>query len=239
MISVKKFEFFIIIIIFFSNAYCSALWQYSTKKTLKNDIKFQYPNLKKIPLPIVRNNLSEQEVGIVMETFDYFLNLKTGPFKIPKTVHKEMSVFEKLYGFRFDGKKLLKWIHSRIVSIQKGKTGFYIAVNQNQNLVLGEQFFQLSVLDRAIIFIHEARHSDGNEFRHVRCPSHFNFLSIRKIVKLANTLACDKRLDGAYGLSAAFIFELIAYGLGDQEILIGKYNSEIARIITYKRCILF
>ena len=43
--------------------------------------------------------------------------------------------------------------------------------------------------------------------------------------------ACDNRPDGAYAFQAAFLFELFAFGLHEQNEVGLLYNSSISRVI--------
>jgi hypothetical protein len=121
---------------------------------------------------------------------------------------------------------------ARIQSACYSKEKNFTATYFNHSIYLDKDFFELSILSRTLVIIHEARHADGDDFSHINCKEGFRFLSIRKPeVDLTNIAACDNSENGAYGLSADFIFELMAYGLGDKEQLTALYNSEIARII--------
>ena len=42
---------------------------------------------------------------------------------------------------------------------------------------------------------------------------------------------CDDKINGAYGYQAAFLFELLAYGIFDQKEVGLLYNSSISRVI--------
>ncbi|MCB1191734.1 MAG: hypothetical protein H7A23_17345 [Leptospiraceae bacterium] len=183
-------------------------------------------------LPKMSSNLSKQESQAITEAFFYIFNLKKKSLVLPLKTYQQKSRFEKYFGFPFEGFQLGIWLINRIHSLKKGDTGFYTAINHDKHLILGTSFFQLSVLDRAIALLHEAKHSEGSKFSHIRCPNDFHFLSHRNLeANLANTLSCDSRPDGAYGITATFLFEMIAYNLENRELLVGKYNSELARII--------
>lgn len=143
------------------------------------------------------------------------------------------SSFEKLYGFNFKSKQLNHWILSRIRKLKIRKITDFLALNTGTELILSESFFNLSIIEQSIVLIHEARHSDGSEFAHITCPKDFPFLSQRNPeAPLSELEACDDRVDGAYAFTAAYLFELISYYPTDRELLIGKYNSELVRIIT-------
>ncbi|MDZ4725189.1 MAG: hypothetical protein SH817_03485 [Leptospira sp.] len=124
------------------------------------------------------------------------------------------------------------WVQSRIKSFTAGSTGDFIAYYQNGEVVLGKQFFQLNKLDRFLVILHEARHADGKTYAHIACPDDFRFLNPRDLkISPANKKGCDKYIDGGYGITASFIFELGAYGFLNSTETAYRYNSEISRII--------
>lgn len=152
---------------------------------------------------------------------------------VSEKFYKSQSVFEKLYGFTFSGRILNEWVLHRIKKIRIKKLKDFLALNTGTELILSESYFELPLLEQSLVLIHEARHSDGKSFAHITCPKDFPFLSQRNVEALLSELeACDDRTDGAYGFAAAYLFELISYYPTDREILIGKYNSELVRIIT-------
>ncbi len=176
--------------------------------------------------------ISQQEQEKLNSVFKYIESVPTEKLYVSEKFYRKKSRFEKLFGFAFSGKKLNHWILSRIRKIKIEKIKDYSALNTGSELILSDSFLNLSVLEQSIILVHEARHSDGREFAHSACPDDFPFLSQRNPeAVLSDLYACDERTDGAYGFSAAFLFELISYSVKDRENLIGRYNSELSRII--------
>jgi hypothetical protein len=83
-----------------------------------------------------------------------------------------------------------------------------------------------------LVLLHEARHADGKQYSHVTCPENFEFLNPRDWkIHPAGKKVCDTISDGSYGLTAAFIFELGAFGILNQTDAGLRYNSEISRVI--------
>jgi hypothetical protein len=166
------------------------------------------------------------------DTFEYIENLKPNKLIIRKEFYLDKSNFEKFYGFKLNGKLLTLWLYDRIHQIKKSRDSVFIADYFKGTLSVDPSFFELSTLQRVLVLIHEARHADGVEFKHIPCPSNFKFLSIRRPdVKLENLDACDSESNGCYGFTASFVFEMISYGLYDHEVLVGIYNSEVSRIL--------
>jgi len=165
-------------------------------------------------------------------TLDFIEKLSANKTVVEKKRYERLSRFKNFFGFEFDGKRLNQWILQRTRKISIQKNSFFMAQNDGFELKLDPRFFSLPILEQAIILVHEARHSDGLEYSHSKCPDNFFYLSSRNLnADLSGADACDEIENGAYGFSSAFLFELIAYGLGDAETLAGKYNSELARII--------
>lgn len=185
---------------------------------------------KEFGIDVSRISRNEQEK--LSEVFMFIDSFQTEKLYFSEKFYRKRSKFQKLFGFPFSGKKLNEWILSRIKKIKIQKIKDYTALNSGTELTLSDSFLQLSVLEQSIILVHEARHSDGREFAHTECPANFAFLSQRNPEAVLSELyACDDREDGAYGFSAAFLFELIAYTGKDRENLIGRYNSELSRIV--------
>ena len=159
-------------------------------------------------------------------------NLPSEKKLLSEKFYKKHSKFELLFGFSFNGKKLQHWILSRIRKLKVKKIKDYLALTTGSELILSESFFELSLLEQSIVLVHEARHSDGSSFAHIACPDDFPYLSQRNPeASLPDLEACDDRADGAYGITAAYLFELICYYPTDRELLVGKFNSELLRII--------
>ncbi|RHX84606.1 hypothetical protein DLM78_16935 [Leptospira stimsonii] len=179
--------------------------------------------------------LKSTEKEKVEEIYDYVRKLHPETLKISQKSYRKRSQFRNFFGFQFSGPTLLYWLKLRIHDFKIGASNQYVANFENGTVYLDPSFFNLSKLEQAVILIHEARHGDGDEFHHVDCPDEFPFLSIRAPESdLEGIRACDDRIDGAYGLGAAFLFEIFSFGLfppGRYSEIIGMYNSEMLRII--------
>ncbi len=179
------------------------------------------------------SKISKAKLEKIKLVFEFIETLPTDKKYLSEKFYKRNSKFEKYFGFSFNGINLNHWILSRIQKIKIQKINDYLALNTGTEIILSESFFDLSVLEQSIILIHEARHSDGIIFSHLPCPKDFPYLSPRNPeANLSDLEACDDRGDGSYGFSAAYLFELICYYPTDREMLIGKYNSELLRIIS-------
>ncbi|BDA80630.1 hypothetical protein LPTSP3_g35600 [Leptospira kobayashii] len=178
------------------------------------------------------SKLSNKDSKTLKETFRYIESLEPSRLKISKQTYSRYSNFESFFHFHYSGKKLSRWIQSRIKNYSKGSTGDFIAYFHEGEVVLGKSFFQLPKLDRALILLHEARHADGKEYSHVPCPDNFRFLNARDLnIVPSGKKGCDSTLDGGYGLTASFLFELGSYGFLSQSETAHRYNSEISRIL--------
>ncbi|WP_342775497.1 hypothetical protein [Leptospira idonii] len=178
------------------------------------------------------NKLSAKESKVLKETFQYLDALEAKKLKLDKQTYSRYSNFENIFHFSFSGKKITKWIQSRIKNYSMGSTGDFIAYYNNGEVVLGKQFFLLSKLDRCLVILHEARHADGKEYSHVTCPDNFRYLNTRDLkIHPSGKKGCDSKEDGGYGVTASFIFELGAYGYLSQAETAYRYNSEISRIL--------
>jgi len=178
------------------------------------------------------SDLSTEQLIIIEETLNQLRLLKSGDLKINKKVYRRLSRFNEFFGGSFNGETLLHWLLTRIkgLSYHNGKKA---AINQNRgNIHVGNPFFQeLSVLERLYLLIHEARHSDDKGYKHIRCPKGFRFISASQpTMDLEKEQACDDEINGAYGYQAAFLFELFAFGIFDQQEVGLLYNSSISRV---------
>ncbi|EQA37582.1 hypothetical protein LEP1GSC047_4019 [Leptospira inadai serovar Lyme str. 10] len=176
------------------------------------------------------------EESLKIESLKFYIQeLNSNRLHIDKSFYRRKSNFRKLFGFSFSGADLSAWLNSRIKVFKMGPTGKYIAYFHDGMVVLGKDFFTLPKVEQALVLIHEARHADGREFTHSKCPEGFPYVSLRSPkIPLENTEACDDRVDGSYGFGAAFLFEIYAFGLyqtGEERFVLGLYNSEIARIV--------
>ncbi|WP_411824835.1 hypothetical protein [Leptospira sp. 'Mane'] len=178
------------------------------------------------------SKLSLKDSKTLKETYRYIESLEPSRLRISKQTYNRYTNFETHFHFHYSGKKLSKWIQSRIRNYSKGSTGDFIAYFHDGEVVLGKSFFQLPKLDRALILLHEARHADGKEYSHVPCPENFRFLNARDLnIVPSGKKGCDATLDGGYGLTASFLFELGSYGFLSQSETAHRYNSEISRIL--------
>jgi len=182
------------------------------------------------------SGLSDSQILILESTINQLGSVEPGELKMDKKTYDRLSRFKDLFGFPFDGRKLSDWLLTRIHSISY-QNPWTVAVNQNKgDFFVGEVFFtKTSPLERFYTLIHEARHSDGKGYEHVKCPKGFKFISSRQPeMDLQSVPACDPTDRGAYSFQAAFLFELFAYGLLDQGEVGLLYNSSISRIVLSK-----
>ncbi|MCG6150949.1 hypothetical protein [Leptospira bandrabouensis] len=178
------------------------------------------------------SKLNVKQSKVLKESFSYLESLEPKRIKIDKSTYNRLSQFESIFKFSFSGKKVSRWIQSRINKYSYGSTGDYIAMYQDGEVLLGRAFFSLNRLDRVLVLLHEARHADGKNYSHVICPENFQFLNPRDWkIHPAGKKGCDSTPDGGYGITAAFIFELGAYGYLNQTEAAHRYNSEISRVI--------
>ena len=178
-------------------------------------------------------NLAPEQLTIIESTFEKLRGLKSGALKISPSTYKKLSRFKKLFGFEFNGPKMSDWILQRIRKIEQKETWTALVNHRKGTFQIGKIFFEeLTPLERMYALVHEARHSDGAGYPHVRCPKGFPFISSRQPnMDLAKNLACDNNDKGAYAFQAAFLFELFAYGLLETHEVGLLYNSSISRII--------
>jgi len=191
---------------------------------------------KEIHLPnhtLLTFNFSDEKLKVIENTFEQFRSLRPTSLKIPTKIYTRLSRFESLFGFPFNGELLSNWVIKRARSITYRNT-WTVAINQNKGqFVIGDPFFEgLSDLERLYLLVHEARHSDGNGYKHVKCPENFpGVSSAQPKMNLSGSFACDNTADGAYAYHSAFLFELYAYALFDQKEVGLLYNSSITRIL--------
>ncbi|EOQ89076.1 hypothetical protein LEP1GSC202_1071 [Leptospira yanagawae serovar Saopaulo str. Sao Paulo = ATCC 700523] len=178
------------------------------------------------------SKLSAKQSKTLKETFLYLETLEPKKIKIDKTTYNRHTQFESHFKFPFSGKKISRWIQSRIKKYNYGATGDYVAMYREGEVLLGRGFFTLNRLDRVLILLHEARHADGKIYSHVICPDDFPYLNTRDWkIHPAGKKGCDSVPDGGYGITASFLFELGAYGYLSQTEAAYRYNSEISRVI--------
>ena len=179
------------------------------------------------------SGLTEHQMLVLESTIEQLRLLEPGKLKIDKRLYKRLSRFKELFGFSFNGRDLTRWLLNRIRSISYHNS-WTAAVNQRQgDFFVGDFFFtKISPLERLYALIHEARHSDNDGYEHVQCPKGFKYVSSRQAdLDLEKISACDGSSDGAYAFQAAFLFELFAYGIFEQNEVGLLYNSSISRVI--------
>jgi hypothetical protein len=179
------------------------------------------------------SGLSEQQIAALEDSIGKLESLQPGDLKINPKTYRRLSRFNALFGFPFNGRDLSRWLLTRIRSISYQDSRI-VALNLNEGeFFVGEGFFtKTTPVERLYALIHEARHSDDDGYKHVRCPKGFKFISSRQPeFDLEKELACDDRDNGAYSFQAAFLFELFAYGIFDQSEVGLLYNSSISRVI--------
>jgi hypothetical protein len=179
------------------------------------------------------SGLSDEQVRILESTINQLRMLEPGELKMNKKIYRRLSRFKELFGISFQGKEVADWLLARIkgISYHNSSTA---ALNQNSgHFVVGDIFFaQINTLERLYLLIHEARHSDGEGYDHVKCPKGFKTVSATQPeLDLEKERACDDTQEGAYAFQAAFLFELYAYGLFDQKEVGLLYNSSISRVL--------
>ena len=177
--------------------------------------------------------LTEHQILVLESTIQQLRLLEPGKLKIDNQIHERLSRFKELFGFSFNGRGLTRWLLKRIRSISYQNT-WTAAVNQNQgDFLVGDLFVKImSPLERLYTLIHEARHSDDGGYDHTKCPKGFRYISSRQPdLDLEKVPACDRHPNGAYAFQAAFLFELFAYGLFEQNEVGLLYNSSLSRVI--------
>lgn len=179
------------------------------------------------------SGLTDEQLGILESTINRLKGLELGELKIDKKIYQRLSRFKGLFGVSFQGKEVADWLLARIrgISYHNSATA---ALNQNDgHFVVGDIFFKkINTLERLYLLIHEARHSDGEGYDHVKCPKGFKFISATQpALDLEKEMACDDTPEGAYAFQAAFLFELFAYGFFDQKEVGLLYNSSISRVL--------
>ena len=179
------------------------------------------------------SGLTEQQILVLESTIEQLRLLEPNKLKIDKRIYNRLSRFKELFGFSFNGRDLTRWLLSRIRSISYHNS-WTAAVNQHQgDFFVGDLFFtKISPIERLYALIHEARHSDNDGYEHVKCPKGFKYVSSRQPdLDLEKVAACDGSPNGAYAFQAAFLFELFAYGIFEQNDVGLLYNSSISRVI--------
>jgi hypothetical protein len=179
------------------------------------------------------SGLSEQQIAMLEDSIGKLESLRPGDLKINPKTYRRLSRFKALFGFPFNGPDLSRWLLARIRSISYQESRI-VALNLNEGeFLIGEGFFTMTTpVERLYALVHEARHSDDDGYKHVRCPKGFKFISSRQPeFDLEKELACDDRDNGAYSFQAAFLFELFAYGMFNQSEVGLLYNSSISRVI--------
>lgn len=182
---------------------------------------------------IAVDTLTADERALLEETVNRIGSLSKGEATMNQSAYHRLSRFKRLFGFPFDGENLKGWLLARMKSVTHAN-GWSIAENDHRgNFRLGDRFFEKSdFLERAYCLIHEARHSDGDGYRHTACPNDYRYVSAgAPEVDLTQNPACDVVEDGAYAFQSAFLFELYARGFEGGERAGLLYNSSLARIV--------
>ncbi len=182
---------------------------------------------------IPKFGMTPAQESVFEETISAIGMLEPKKVAIGAPVYFRLSRFGRLFGFSFDGQKLQDWLLHRMKTVTHANT-WTIATNDNGgDFSLGDRFFEKSdFLERAYALIHEARHSDGGGHPHVRCPSDFKQVSAgTPEIDVTAAAACDDEPDGAYAFQSAFLFELYARDMVDQQEAGLLYNSSVARIL--------
>jgi len=179
---------------------------------------------------IAFQNFSEKNEKNLTTVLDNIKNLLPKKLIISPDVYMHNSRFYSLYKFQLNGKELYKWLEKRI-NIFTYENSWTVATNKGNGVIsIGDQFFESKPLEQLYILIHEARHSDGDSYPHIKCPPGV-ISATQPEMDLTRYPACDNRVDGAYGFQAALLFEIYAYGLFDYQMAGLLYNSTISRII--------
>ncbi|MBI3804063.1 MAG: hypothetical protein HY282_09920 [Nitrospirae bacterium] len=182
---------------------------------------------------ITLSDLTEEQQQTLELTINQLKTLESSELKIDKKVYRRLSRFKELFGISFHGREIAEWLLTRMRKVSYGNS-WTVAVNQRGgDFMVGDIFFtKLGTLERLYLLIHEARHSDGKGYPHVKCPKGFRTISATQPdLDLEEEPACDDGPEGAYSFQAAFLFELFAYGIFDQKEVGLLYNSSISRVL--------
>lgn len=175
---------------------------------------------------------TESQIAVLESTIARLRALPPSKPAIDADTYSRLSRFEELFGFPFDGSKLVEWLLKRTKNISYGGGRLTANHRGSGRVVLTDAFFQLDPLERLYLLVHEARHSDRGGFPHIPCPAGYPYVSATQPqMDLVAEAACDDRPDGAYAFQAAFLFELYARGLFDQQEAGLLYNSTVARVL--------
>lgn len=166
------------------------------------------------------------------DTWRALCALEARPLRVPSATYRRLARFEEDFGFAFDGPALCRWVAARVDRVVRVDGPLALQHGGGQVVEVGAAFFEATLVERLYALIHEARHSEGATYRHRSCPDDFPFVSAAQPeLALAGAAACDDRVDGAYGLQAAFLLELWARGLVDPQLAGHLYNASIARVV--------
>lgn len=151
-------------------------------------------------------DLELAERAVLRETLEAMEGLEARAIVIPEEDYRKESTFAATFGFPFSGQALLAWWSKRITRVARSDAWTVAVYAGGHELAVRHDFFELALLDRLAVLVHEGRHADGDGFRHADCPAGFG---------LSGKAACDAHPLGAYAHQAAFLFELYARGLID------------------------
>lgn len=167
---------------------------------------------------------------VLDETLRSIEALEATSLAIDSEDYRANTTFDRTFGFALDGDALLAWWSRRIARVRVDDA-WTVAVYDGENTIaVTPEFFDLDLLERIYALIHEARHADGDGYRHDDCPP-MPVSSRQPSVTLTGAPACDLRPDGAYTFQAALLYELYAYGLVD------PVGARVAWLSTKRRII--
>lgn len=151
---------------------------------------------------------------ILETTFATIRDLEVEELAIDESEYGANTTFARTFGFALDGPALLAWWSRRVSRIRVDDAWTVAVYDGDHTIAVTPEFFGLDPLERIYALVHEARHADGDGYRHDDCPP-MPASSRQPNVTLTGAPACDLRPDGAYAFQAALLFELYAYGLVD------------------------
>lgn len=172
----------------------------------------------------------DKEKNEVLSALESIRDLPRAEIAIDEDMYRRHARFKAIFGFNFDGRKLHHWLTSRVNTFICREAWATAVYTGEQTVALSPGFFRSLPLEQMYLLVHEARHYDIKG--HIDCPGDYLFLSTGDYgTELAGQPACDNRPDGAYGVQAAFLFELYARRLADARLTASLYNGSISRII--------
>lgn len=149
--------------------------------------------------PVDFVDLSPGQTAVLLETYRAIERL-------PET---EEPTFRARFGFPLAGPLLMAWLQDRVDRVEHGSAWTVAVHGGDRTVVVTDAFFSRSLVERMLVLVHEARHSEGDGFPHVRCPEDDPPV-------LAGKLACDDRADGSYAYQVALLRALAAAGVVEE-----------------------